>query len=214
MQLTRPQAVIFDWDNTLVDSWGTIHAALVETFVAMGHQPWTLAEVKQKVARSMRDSFPIIFGERWKEAAQIYQDSFLAVHLQNLQAFKYAESTLKLLQKEAIFTAIASNKKGDTLRKEVAHLEWTDYFHAIIGAGDTALDKPAADPALEAMKYSGISVGKNVWFIGDSEVDMQCATAAGCLPIWYGESKNKPPQYDIEHTVSDHSELLKLLKGL
>ena len=26
--LARPKAVLFDWDNTLVDSWGTIQIAL------------------------------------------------------------------------------------------------------------------------------------------------------------------------------------------
>ena len=26
--LGRPRAILFDWDNTLVDSWATIHEAL------------------------------------------------------------------------------------------------------------------------------------------------------------------------------------------
>jgi len=43
---TRPRALLFDWDNTLVDSWLVIHDALVVTFTAMGHEPWTLAETK------------------------------------------------------------------------------------------------------------------------------------------------------------------------
>ena len=27
-RLPRPRAILFDWDNTLVDSWVTIHEAL------------------------------------------------------------------------------------------------------------------------------------------------------------------------------------------
>ena len=42
--LTRPKAVLFDWDNTLVDSWAVIHAALNETLTAMDHPNWTRAE--------------------------------------------------------------------------------------------------------------------------------------------------------------------------
>jgi phosphoglycolate phosphatase len=34
--LALPKAVIFDWDNTLVDSWPVIHHALNETLEAYG----------------------------------------------------------------------------------------------------------------------------------------------------------------------------------
>ena len=27
--MSLPRAIVFDWDNTLVDSWATIHEALV-----------------------------------------------------------------------------------------------------------------------------------------------------------------------------------------
>jgi phosphoglycolate phosphatase len=30
--MQRPRAILFDWDNTLVDSWAVIHEALVVTF--------------------------------------------------------------------------------------------------------------------------------------------------------------------------------------
>jgi len=43
-----PRAVLFDWDNTLVDNWPTIHDALNATFAAMGHPAWTLAETRER----------------------------------------------------------------------------------------------------------------------------------------------------------------------
>ena len=42
MTPVRPRALLFDWDNTLVDTWGAIHHALTVTFEAMGETPWTL----------------------------------------------------------------------------------------------------------------------------------------------------------------------------
>ena len=53
--LTLPKAVIFDWDNTLVDSWPVIHHALNETLEAYGKPLWTLEETKDRVRHSMRD---------------------------------------------------------------------------------------------------------------------------------------------------------------
>src|SRR5258707_9252971 len=82
----RPRAVLFDWDNTLVDSWPTIHDALQQTLIAMGHPPWTLEESKTRVRLSLRDSFPALFGTRWEEARRIYMDAFQAIHLERLAA--------------------------------------------------------------------------------------------------------------------------------
>ena len=35
MTLPAPKAILFDWDNTLVDSWTVIHHAMTATFEAM-----------------------------------------------------------------------------------------------------------------------------------------------------------------------------------
>jgi len=109
---SRPRALLFDWDNTLVDSWGTIHAALVITFEAMGHAPWTMAETKLRVARSLRDSFPALFGERWEEARQLYLDTFTAIHLERLKPVDGAEALLEELAAAGFYLGVVSNKTG------------------------------------------------------------------------------------------------------
>lgn len=40
--LRKPKAIIFDWDNTLVDSWPVIQHAIDHTMVEMGKEPWGL----------------------------------------------------------------------------------------------------------------------------------------------------------------------------
>ena len=72
LNLRKPRALIFDWDNTLVDTWPTIHEALSHTFEAMGVEPWTLEQTRQRVRRSMRESFPELFGDRWTHARDIF----------------------------------------------------------------------------------------------------------------------------------------------
>ena len=58
MSNIKPDAVLFDWDNTLVDSWPIIHAALNDTFDTFDKKRWSLSETKRKVKHSLRDSFP------------------------------------------------------------------------------------------------------------------------------------------------------------
>jgi phosphoglycolate phosphatase len=214
MKLPPPKAIIFDWDNTLVNTWPVIHEALNKTFVQMGRAPWSMEMVQRRVARSMRDSFPAVFGDSWQAAAEIYQQSFRAIHLERLEALPGAASTLAYLQGKPVYVAIASNKKGVNLRKETAHIGWERYFSKVIGADDTPRDKPAPEPVYAALEGSGITADRSVWFVGDSEIDMECAYATGCTAILYGELPQEPLQYPHAAQVRDHSELMTLFEGI
>ncbi len=188
-----PRAVLFDWDNTLVDSWGTIHDALVVTFEAMGHRPWTMDETKERVRHSLREAFPRLFGARWEEARQLYLDTFTAIHLERLAAMEGAAGLLSDFARSGLYLAIVSNKTGRLLRREVEHLGWTGYFKRVIGAGDAAVDKPDAAPIRLALEGSGIACGRDVWYIGDTALDMECAARAGCIGVLLGESGIEDP---------------------
>lgn len=218
MSLPTPTAVIFDWDNTLVNTWPIIHAALNATFEQTGLPLWTFDQTRDRVRKSMRDSFPEIFGERWEEAGKIYQGHYRSRHLLNLEALPGAEALLKRIQEKALMCVVVSNKKGPNLREEVAHLGWNGYFSTIVGADDAARDKPFADPVHLAFDKSHIAPGEHVWFIGDSDIDLECALNTGCTAILYGESAKDHPHYSATHFlgqpyhahVHTHDETLKL----
>lgn len=181
--LPRPRAVLFDWDNTLVDNWATIAEAFNTTLVAMGHEPWTIEETRSRVRASLRDSFPKLFGERWPEAKRIYVDAFASRHLQTLRPMPYAEQLLRELNERGLWLGIVSNKTGSFLRKEVEHLGWQRLLRKVVGAGDAPNDKPAPDPVHLALVGSGVPAGPEVWFVGDTEMDMECAHLSGCVPV-------------------------------
>jgi phosphoglycolate phosphatase len=185
----RPRALLFDWDNTLVDSWPVIHDALQQTLTAMGHPPWTLEESKARVRLSLRDSFPALFGTRWEEARQIYLDAFLATHLERLAALPGAVELLEHLQAAGFYLGVVSNKTGPVLRREAERLGWSRYFGRLVGATDAAADKPDPAPIFMALEGSGIVAGPEVWYIGDTAVDMECALNAGCRPVLVGPAK-------------------------
>src|SRR5947209_6091206 len=184
----RPRAIIFDWDNTLVDSWPTIHAALNTTLTTMGHAPWTLEESKERVRLSLRDSFPRLFGNRWEEARRVYLDAFLAIHLERLTVLPGILELLEHLAAGGFHLAVVSNKTGPILRREAEHLGWTRYFRHLVGATDAAADKPDIAPVLMALNGAPVRAGPEVWFIGDTAVDMQCALNSGCVPVLLGPS--------------------------
>ncbi len=179
----RPQAILFDWDNTLVDGWSAVTDALNAALEAFDHPRWTLAETKARVRRSLRDSFPDMFGSRWQEAQAIFYRRFEAGHLDCLKEMPGASAALIEISAIGVPIAVVSNKQGRLLRAEAAHLGWEGRFRRLVGATDAPRDKPARDPVDLALSAIDVAAGPGVWFVGDAAVDMACAHAAGCLPV-------------------------------
>jgi len=215
-KLLRPRAMVFDWDNTLVDSWGTIHDALNFLMAAMEKPLWTIAETRERVRLSLRDAFPAIFGERWEEARQIYMDRFRAIHIERLTPLPGREAMLRDFAAEGVYLCLVSNKTGAVLRREVEHLGWTSLFGSIVGAGDAHTDKPHCAPVELALRPSGIAPGRDVWFVGDTAVDMECALGAGCVPVLLGspEPAGEFAQFSPALTVADGAALFRAFRGL
>ena len=181
----KPRAILFDWDNTLIDSWAVIHDALAVTLKTMGHEPWPLEETKRRVRHSLRDAFPALFGDRWQAARALYLDTFAATHLTRLAPMAGAEEMLVYLAERGYYLAVVSNKTGVLLRREAAHLGWTRYFARLIGAGDASADKPDPAPIYAALCDSGIAP-QSAWYVGDTDLDIDCALGSGCVPVLLG----------------------------
>jgi phosphoglycolate phosphatase len=210
MNSLLPRAVIFDWDNTLVDSWAAIADAINETLKHFGMPVWSIDEVKNNCTRSARESFPDWFGDRWEEATEVFYARFKKVQMQNLSPMKSAGDLLAFLSKQGIPCMIVSNKNGSYLREEVQALGWNSYFSAIVGATDAPRDKPAREHADHALKLAGIESGNDVWFIGDSELDIVCARNADCTPVLLGH-KDSAMKWDVDRYFTDCADLLALL---
>jgi phosphoglycolate phosphatase len=194
--MSRPTAVLFDWDNTLVDSWGCIRQAMNETLVAMGRAPWDMAETRRRVAHSMRDSFPQLFGERWSEARDIFYASFAAIHIELLEPLPGAAAMLKRLSGAGIPLGVISNKTGKYIRQEAAHLGWNGYFRHLAGAGDSTADKPSPVPVQDALAIIGVARDNRVWFVGDAAIDMECAHNAGVTPFLVKHDEGFAGEFD------------------
>lgn len=182
-----PRAILFDWDNTLVDTWGVIHESMNVTLRYMGRDQWTIEETKKNVRKALREAFPDLFGDRWEEARDVFYKRFHAIHLERLEIKTGASDLLEFLVKKQIFLGVVSNKSGCSLRSEVNYLGWSRYFRSLVGASDAARDKPARDPVDLALRSSEVNAGREVWFVGDTDVDIQCAHTSGCVPILISE---------------------------
>ncbi|HUB12382.1 MAG TPA: HAD family hydrolase [Acetobacteraceae bacterium] len=184
--MPRPTVLLFDWDNTLVDGWAAITAALNVVFAEFGMPPWTRQDCVARVRVAIRESFPPLFGDRWEHARDLFYTSFRDRHLDHLQPMPGAAAALAA---GATWPrAVVSNKAGRYLRAEVAHLGWSGHFGAVIGAGDADADKPDPAPIHMALSRLGHQPDATVWYVGDTALDMRTARAAGVTPVLIGDA--------------------------
>ncbi len=210
----RPSALLFDWDNTLVDGWAAIAAALNAAFTAYGKPHWTAEDTKNRVRVALKESFPVMFGDTWERARDIFYETFHGQHLDHLTPLPGARDVL--LAGAPWPMGIVSNKAGGSLRKEVVHLGWNVHFGPVIGAGDADRDKPHPDSILLALSQMGRAPDRSIWYLGDTASDMVAAKAAGVTAVLVGDASHDG---GVEHAAPDlhvHSahELAAWLKRL
>lgn len=185
--LPVPRLVIFDWDDTLVDNYAAIHAAINAARAAFGLPVWSLAETRQNCRIALKEIFPVWFGAEWEKAQAIFYETFALQHLQFLRVKPGAEHCLLQLQQAGIPLAVNSNKKSVYLREEIGFLGWDAYFKVIVGAGDVPAGKPAPDGVEAICRYCGVIPSAVVWFVGDNAVDVATANNAGITPMLVGK---------------------------
>lgn len=203
ISLRKPSAVLFDWDNTLVDNWDCIGQALNHTLQTMGHPIYSPDELNQKMRQSSREHFSSVFGEsRVEEARSIFYTHLKNKHIESLKVIEGALQLLELFSEVNIPMGVVSTKNGDMLRKEMDHLGWNHYFgSSVVGAGDAKHDKPhqaSFDHAIQGIMAQDILSYKDVWYVGDTETDMTLAKTVGCVPIFI-ETKRMHYLLDIIH---------------
>ncbi len=195
MKETFPRAIIFDWDNTLIDNWVSIAAALNDTFQKFGHEAWALDEVKKRCARPSKEVFPEWFGDNWQRAYEFFYGRFDEIHADGLHAMPGAEALLRWLQEKKIPMFVLSSKRGDYLRKQVSALGWDGLFSATVGSQDAPRDKPSRESVEFTLGAKKLAPNTDVWFVGDGAIDMQCAQNSGCTPVFLGAAEEAARLY-------------------
>jgi phosphoglycolate phosphatase len=162
MHEERPSVLLYDWDNTLVDGWAGITGALNAVFAAFDKPLWTVDDTRNRVRVSLRESFPVMFGDAWERARDLFYATLTEHHLDHVAPMPGAPEAL-----EAGIPwpqGVVSNKAGDFLRREVVHLGWARYFGPVVGAGDATADKPDPAPILMALQHMNQPPDSSVWY--------------------------------------------------
>ena len=187
----KPNAVIFDWDETLAQTRDLVVTSMQSTLDHYKLGSWDkIKKEKRDTSKSLKENFGNFFGAAAAEAYDLYLKSYRENFQGGLLATPAAEETLEYLQNLSVSLFIISNKEKSLLQDEVKYLFPGIKFNRILGNGDAEYNKPHPAPVYAALRDTGIDLARDeVWLVGDSRQDTDCALAAGCLPILIGEGK-------------------------
>ena len=188
LPISKPDMVLFDWDDTLIDNWQRLLMSINQARLSMGDLPWSEQEAHEHIGPPAKQLFQSLYGDLWEEADRYFLDAYQAEEaLQTLSKMPDAQNWLDFLYEQNIPMAIISCKRGHLLRQEVAHLGWDKYFFAITGAGDAPIDKPnpaAFDFTVKQWSGNLQNLTKhNIWYMGDSKTDLVLARESALYPI-------------------------------
>ena len=180
-------AIVFDLDGTLIDSVGDIHAALNQMLARAGHGPLGKDTVTSFVGKGSSNLVKRVIDHVGlpNDAASHtnYLSEFLDIYTSApakfTTVFDQVHEVLTDFQLSGIALGLCTNKPEGATDVVLKEFGLTAFFGSIVGGDRLPSRKP--NPAMLHLVMKELAVERCL-FVGDSEVDVATAKAAG-LPI-------------------------------
>jgi phosphoglycolate phosphatase len=189
MPSIQPQGIIFDLDGTLLDTLGDLADAM-NTVLAEHHWPTHPLDayrhfVGNGVTMLIRRAMPEDERHEERRVAEIVSE-MRAVYAHGwankTKPYPGIDHLLNVLRERGVPMSVLSNKPHDATTTMVNHFFPTSLFRLVMGARPDKPRKPDPTTALETSMYLGLPP-EAILFLGDSDVDIQTANAAGMTSL-------------------------------
>jgi phosphoglycolate phosphatase len=183
--MSRPAALVFDLDGTLVESRRDIATAVNRTRAELALPPLSLDQVVRMVGegartlveRALADAVPAADTSRIDQAFERYRGHYRDVALDTTRPYPGIEEMLSALA-PAYPMAVLSNKSEAMSRRILEALGLAGYFRDLLGGDSLPTRKP--DPEGLGLLAARLGVAlPGLLLIGDSRIDAATASNAG-----------------------------------
>lgn len=210
-------SVLFDLDGTLLDTLGDLTAAMNRTLTRHGLPERTRQQMRAALGngarRLMELSVPAGMDVALFETLLAEYNADYAAHCRIETApYPGVDALLRQLHTQGRKLAIVSNKPDEAVRALRAEF-FADTVPIAVGEKQGIRRKPAPDTLLTAMAQLGAERTSTV-YVGDSEVDIATARAAGlpCISVLWGfRDRDLLEQAGAQQFAANTGELARLL---
>ncbi len=213
----RYTTVLFDLDGTLMNTLEDIRDSVNHVLLEKGYPERNSEQIGMALGNGARvllaKSLPD--GENTEGFDGIlseYEAYYLAHNMIKTKPYEGIHKMLRELSAREYKLAVVSNK-SDANVKELVNKFFGDVVSVAIGESPKIRRKPAPDTVLEALRELGSSPWESV-YVGDSEVDIKTAAAAGldCISVAWGfRSEDFLNEAGAKYIVKTPEEILKLI---
>ncbi len=217
--MTRPGAMLFDLDGTLLDSAPDMVAALNDVRAGIGLGPLPVEEVGHGVTRGAVGLLELGMPKADSRTFESWRKKLIDGYAQNIydksSLYDGVEELLAALDQCGIPWGLVTHKPEYLTNAVMEACGLSDRVSCSI-CGDTLEEsKPHPAPVLLACKQLGVDPGKAL-FAGDDLRDIEAGVAAGtrtaAVYYGYGSSGLRGPLAEQSITVQHPSDLLAVIR--
>lgn len=185
-QTTSIEAVLFDWDGTLMDTKGAIVQSYrdVSTELYGSPYPEDPAELEEILQLRGQEAFLIVAKGDEAQAA-VVKDRFghhYGVNQSAATAFPGVPEALRELVDLGIRVGVATSKARSRFEADARSAGVLDLFAVTITGDDVSAAKPDPEPVTAAVEALGLQPSQ-CFYVGDGPNDVRAARAAGTVTV-------------------------------
>jgi phosphoglycolate phosphatase len=179
-----PDAVLFDMDGVLVDTFDAWVAVLDECRLRRAMAPLGPGPVRACWGQGLKADCETLFpGESPLVLAREYDEGF-ARHLEKVRGEDGVRETVRALKGAGLRTAVVTNSPAALARRILGLLELEDAFDAVAGGDEVPRGKPDPDLLVLALERVRCAATRAV-LVGDTILDLEASRAAGVPFVGY-----------------------------
>jgi HAD superfamily hydrolase (TIGR01509 family) len=177
------QAVLFDMDGVLVDSYEAWFALLCAASRELGGEPVTRARFQATWGQGVDADVQSFFTSSTAQAVNAYYVEHFREHARHVRRIPGASAAIEAVRARGLRIAVVTNTPTPLARDILAGAGLG--LDVVVGGSDVPLPKPAPDIVLRACELLAVEPAAAV-MVGDSVYDRQAAGAAGVRFIGFG----------------------------
>lgn len=177
----RPDAILFDLDGVLVDTYDVWFHLLNDVARRLGHPPVDTTLYRASWGQGIEEDVRKFYAGRSIAEIKEWYDRLYPDHLGRLKVMDGAAEALAAWPQPK---AVVTNSPVGIGRKAVAVAGLEAHFATVVGHDEVERSKPAPDSVLLACRRLGVEPARAL-MIGDSRFDEGAASSAGVPFVWF-----------------------------